>query len=601
MKTGKLVLMNSLISIFTICQASAGVFDDVKIWWHLDYDANNDGIVQVNELRDQTDWGTHATPGASGHHAVSITTPDVIKWTNNVPITSGGLPYGNMAIVMAPATNFSEGAKLCWPEVIRINDAAVSGSSTMLCRFRWDGDAYDSTEPGWLINNGLRWADQAIDGRGWIFGFRPDGGNHYLHILIGNQGYDYPNFPLKKGIWYEAGVILTDNGEADTIEFFLWPEDYWPDEEARTANSGLTFQTLNTSAITNVLAEGMRDVLIGGETQYDSLSTEPQARKGFRGALNYFAIWDRALSHNEMLEAFGYHSPLLSIGMKNNNNNELITESEAAAIYDIGDPWHTFSRAVTTGFPETTIRAVLTELQAQQNYALHIDIVNTDNSQPAKLELIVNSTTNETFSGLPHQQLFWEIPASQLMVGTNLFVIRYTGGPAAWVSWDWLEISGSWQVGFDNNTQSEFTQESHYSTDYLISDPVWKHVRRAITGYSGADIMRLNFTLSQAMIDRYDFTYIVDIRDQGFASPAPQPPYPVTLKINGNIITNGMAVADNTIVSFQLPDSLLTNGNNAIQWKMETVPSTTWLQFDYHRLEMTLPPGPPKGTLILVR
>ena len=74
MKTGEFGLMCSLITLSASRQVSAGVFDDVKVWWHLGYDAS------------------------------SITTPDGIELTKSVPITSGGPPYGNMAIVMVPAT-----------------------------------------------------------------------------------------------------------------------------------------------------------------------------------------------------------------------------------------------------------------------------------------------------------------------------------------------------------------------------------------------------------------------------------------------------------------------------------------------------------------
>ena len=602
----------------------AGVFDDVKLWWHLDFDSNSDGIAQLDEIRDQTDWGDLTTKGSSGHHAYNMSTPDSIDWTNGVPITSGGLPYGDMALEFQPQTNIvytyttnqvevvttnetnevstnmvdvvtTNSINQCWPETMKVLNASVAGDSTILCRFRWDGPAMETwNQPSWIVNNALNWSGWL----GWMFGVRRYDNNYYLGMYIGQEPQYYYGVPLVRGKWYEAGAILRDNGTSDTVTFYLWPEDYWEDETQQNDKSGLTWQTYNSTRITNHVTSA--DIYVGGESQYWSLGTGDNASKSFRGALNYLAMWDRALSHNEMLEAFGYHTPLVTLGINNGDNQELIIESQGSSVYDVGDPWHTMPRAVTTGLPESTIRTELTDLQAEQNYVVHIDTVSTASSLPADIELIVNSTTNETISAVPGQQLFWDVPPEQLASGTNTFTIRYVGGEASWLSWDWLEIAGSWQVGYDNGDQWEFVREAYYSPDYFLSDPVWKHLRRAIVGHAPVDKLRLNFSLSQEIIDRYDFTYTAEIRAQGKGTGVTNEiPFPVTLKINDHIITNGLAVPDNTAVSFELPDSVLTNGNNSIEWIMEPEASI-WSQFDYHKMEMALPPGPPKGTILIL-
>ncbi|MDD2600993.1 MAG: hypothetical protein PHO37_17510 [Kiritimatiellae bacterium] len=350
MKTNRVGVL-LLLSTLAASQTLAGVFDDVKMWWHLDYDANNDGIVQVDELRDQTDWGTTTTKGNTGYHALNIDTPDAIAWINNVPITSGGLPYGGMAIVMAPVTNTyytyttnqvgvvtTNSVKQCWAETIKVSNAAVKGSCTILCRFRWDGPAMETwNEPGWIVNNALNY-DKWL---GWMFGVRKSDDNYFLGMYIGREAQYYWDVPLIRGTWYEAGAILRDNGVNDSVTFYLWPEDYWPDEDSRTELSGLTWKTYNSTKVTNVLTSA--DILIGAEEQFWSLSSSQNATKSFRGALNYLAIWERDLSHNEMLEAFGYHSPLLTIGIKNNNNTELRIESQT--------PWSMTSATPGTQCP----------------------------------------------------------------------------------------------------------------------------------------------------------------------------------------------------------------------------------------------------------
>ena len=162
--------------------------------------------------------------------------------------------------------------------------------------------------------------------------------------------------------------MLRDNGTDDTVTFYLWPEDTWEDFMDQDMKSGLTWKTYNSSSVTNELKN--YDIRIGGEVMIWNWGSNANVTKSFRGALNYLALWDRDLSHNEVLEAFGYHSPLLTIGCNDNNIKELTDESYTDSLYDIGDPWHTMPRAVTHTNPDLVIRAHLTEMQAQQNYVM---------------------------------------------------------------------------------------------------------------------------------------------------------------------------------------------------------------------------------------
>lgn len=119
--------------------ARGGVYDDCAAWWHFDYDPNADYKADVDEIRDQRDWGTAANKGVTGKHATSVHGPSGgPQWidTPELVTPAGGQNYGRKSILFQPAVDSKTN---CWPNTFRVSNLYLAGDVTLVTRFRWDG------------------------------------------------------------------------------------------------------------------------------------------------------------------------------------------------------------------------------------------------------------------------------------------------------------------------------------------------------------------------------------------------------------------------------------------------------------------------------
>ena len=557
-------------------QLHAGVYDDVKAWWHFDYDADSDDMADLGEIRDQLDWGTAAAAGSSGFHADYIYGIDGGPgWTNEVVSPAGGNTYGGKSMYFQAPTNATGAA---WSDSFRIADTALSlnNSATIVTRFRWEGYANASEQKvAWIYNNGLGWADYT----GWMFGIR-DGSafSGSLGMYVGRTPYTLSSISVTTGVWYEAAAVLTDNGTSDTIEFYLWKE-----------GGTLKYQKLNSSAVTN--ASPSITTTIGAESSNNGYSTG-NSIKCFKGAINHIAVWDRALSYEEIVEAFGHPQPLLQVGINNTTQNELRDENEVDETYYPGDPWHTMPRAVKTG-KDAILKIPMTSTETSLDYALYLNTYGTDaESSTADISLIVNNNTNKTYTLGRHDEAYWLIPKEDLISGTNTFTLHYNGGTSAYLTFDWLQLCGSWQVGYDNNSAGEFVIEGSVPDDYYVTDPDWMHLERALTSY-GQPTINIHFALSSEMLRKYRhlYTYTTRVVSQSGAGT-----HAFSIAINGTNIYSTAGLPNSTLVSVDVPTEYMNPGMNEINLIYDDTSASSYMQFDFHRLEVR----PFYGTVILI-
>ena len=570
---------NSLIFLIawgTLIAASVrgGVYDDCAAWWHFDYDPDADNQADLDEIRDQRDWGTTAAKGSSGKHATAIRGafggPQWIDTPEATP--AGGQNYGRKSMLFQTAVDSQTN---CWPDTFLVSNLQLAGDVTLVTRFRWDGYPTELEKTSWLFNTGMEWNKYF----GWLFGVSS---NTYPRLMFYSQKNSYQmDVPVTPGIWYDVALVVKDNSvtePTDTVEFYLWPQ-----------NGALSYRKYTTAAITNAI--GTMGCIVGCEASPTSY-TGGNARKSFKGAVNHLAVWNRALSSVEVNEAFGSPQPLFHIGLKNNRSEDLRIESETDSDYLPGDPWHTMRRAVTAGSPQATIKLPLNARQAALGCFFHLRTQSAEAGKSADLRLIVNAVTNATRTAVAGQDLFWHIAPGSLADGTNSVTIQYVSGPSSYMSFDWLELAGSWQVGYDDNNQAEFTVEGSAPDDFFVTNPNWKQLERAIS--SGDTNVNVHFFLSGELAEKYDFVYTTRIISQGNGGTN----HAFSVDLNQTTLASFDPVRDGTLVTLPLSRGLLQKGNNMIKIRYDEDPAIGgYLQFDFHRLEI-LPF--PRGSVLLL-
>jgi hypothetical protein len=169
--------------------------------------------------------------------------------------------------------------------------AAQGGAQTMLTRFYWDGYATDRPDArmGWIVNNGMTGPSGAGagggGGRGWLFGIRQD--KLAVHMTTDAGSFDSDRLTLEPGKWYDAAIVFDDRGDNDptndTVTLYLRPAG-----ERRL---------LSQTAPRPVPVEAGPSMVIGGESLGVGASNH---RKAFRGAIDYVAFWDHALTESQI-------------------------------------------------------------------------------------------------------------------------------------------------------------------------------------------------------------------------------------------------------------------------------------------------------------
>jgi hypothetical protein len=440
----------------------------------------------------------------------------------------------------------------------------LKGSSTIITRFRWDGYAFNSNNQGWLYNNGYAlWADKI----GWLFGIQSSGGVDRLSLLVGQTYFNLVSAVITPGKWYEAAAVLTDNGpgDTDTVELFLWSD-----------NNERYYQKSVTSAVTNASATAT-GTIIGAQVHATNYGGG-NSLKAFKGAVNHIAVWDRALSYSEVLEAFCHPQPGIQIGINNGSISDYRDLSEFnTAPYTKGEPWSLMPQGVTDIHRDAILKVPLAFHEKSLNYVLNVRAL-IDSDQTAGLTLIVNDTTNVTQRARNGKDLYWFIPSGQLAIGTNSFVLRYDSGPASHIHFDRLEIGGAWQIGYEDNSTAEFESQFKVSDRFYVTNPNWKQAGRAIGLAHSKTNTHLHFFLSEELTLKYLFAYTVRIIAQSSEGTIP-----FSINHNGKLVQSCTPVTNGTYVTTLFEPGQMVSGENVISLRYDSS-EPGYMQFDFHRL-----------------
>lgn len=249
--------------------------------WKFD-GASSGFVTNANQIVDSS---------GNGHNANAMTNPGNtnISWAP-VPLTGPGgagtidpFVTEGRGVSLQPLLVSSGPTDTVAAVGFQVNNFSVKGSATIATRFLWDGLISDDggANMAWLYGNGFGVSN------GWLFGIQNSGSTSYLRLFQLNFTTFDSAYAMQTGIWYDAVVVLNENiesgGTGDSVDFYIQP------------SSGALFTTNRTGTIwTNAALTS----LIGNETLGTGTGNQ---RKAFDGTIDYIALWDRALTQEEVL------------------------------------------------------------------------------------------------------------------------------------------------------------------------------------------------------------------------------------------------------------------------------------------------------------
>ena len=400
------------------------VFDDVGLWIKGAYDRDDDVGMDYNDLR-------HAFSASSKFSNLLQwgAATNCVRRYEHVTCPYAGTVMSNVPCIYMPRNIDAEGK--IHPRHFQISGGinVTNCNSTLVIRVRPDDPLADSN---WLCG-----------GIGYMVGFARDTDNEgYLKLRGYCGGWTNPDgFKVKTGDWIDLAVRPADSG----IEFFA------------VTNGGVLWSTLIKTSVPQNTTN--TTFYVGFyQSGYSSWSpvdlTGSSVRKGaFVGSIQSIALWNRSLSNDEIREAFASpRTDICRIGLMNGSGGEFI-KSEPDGKTVNPDDWYSMPKELPAG-KSMDIEFTLREHEYSLPQILRIaGVAGTDSG----VELSVKVNGIDAPKSIPVEatavnSLF--LPGKFFRSGKNTLAL--TNASSGKVCFDALSLGGSWQLGFEDGSRSEF-------------------------------------------------------------------------------------------------------------------------------------------------
>ncbi|MBR3221498.1 MAG: hypothetical protein IKF72_04630 [Kiritimatiellae bacterium] len=407
------------------------VFSDAKSWHQGFVDVNGDGVMNVGKtefpesllLADPnnaahnvtigTIWGSTAVSGV--HTSVVLRTENVINpytkvnWSETVAY----LPQ-DVAMDGDKLKYWSAGAHPASPFTVDLTKEC-----TFFIRFKWSGESPAGNDmPNYILGAG----DSGVYG--------------FVVSVMSNGCYN----TYSGGIWSK-----TWNGTSDVR---VKPNE-WTDFAVTVKNRKLTIYSYQESSddIATLEVTGNAttrtgtpngNVLLGismdGACGYEWSTTAGRLR-AFRGSIQSYAAWERALSADEVRQVFAWPaSDLVRLG----------TANDSAQEFTGGDAPTTFSFDVAA---------------KDAGLAQVLRMTATSTSAAGTFSVSLNGAAIGSLTVSPGKTALFPIKKNLTVAGANTITLTRTSSDP--VAIDAIALGGGIQIGSANGTSSEFAPETY--------------------------------------------------------------------------------------------------------------------------------------------
>ena len=455
----------ALSGFFVACLAfaahgSTNVFNDAVFWFRGGKDLNSDGYIRQGEFFDDL----HADDPTHANHKMSMSTSyytgDSAGFRANAvirsePVVFPALGKGvvkNMRVLRISnvAVKPSGSTKNYYlPFVVNPHsvfaDNNISNKYTIVSRVKLDEDGLDRDECLFKIG----YSASAKQGMYLSLAKSPassgitDIGSRYIKgKCTPNSGSDDAsfNFPIRipTNTWVDLAVVV---GNGKLRVGIATPES--------SANHGdnPTIAFAETDMWTDncpLLSDGYRMFCFNGQTAPKEANAADQTC--FIGSVQQLAIWGRALSDQEVMEAFGMPRPaIFRIGFDNGSSHEFGgTRSGSSQEIDGLGSWQDIANTMKVG---DTWTVNFTALRDEANLAQILTIKSLPDSATATIEPRLNDQSLGEMRMAKDGCAFWPVPKELISAGENTLVIERKNGGGDVFKIDAMELGGSLGVG----------------------------------------------------------------------------------------------------------------------------------------------------------
>ena len=591
----KKILM--MVAAMAAAYAFGGVYDDCVYLFEGGLDANGNGLFSTGELRDEL----HANPSHANNGAVVSGYSDCAIFRNEpVPYQSAGISTQNVQCLYMPQTVKVSGTTTnyfpVWYAMPFLRDYCTTNVYSAVFRVRADYDPL--SKGGWMMNFGYTKNDIAV-GQGWLLGLIWDKTAQAFRLnshAPGSSGKSWGDANIPTNTWIDIGVVVTGNV---VRAYRAYTGRGSPSSgttaslDAFTAHSATFKSSAGVAPNLTMLRENIR---FGGQAfnstakNYSSV-TDDNLKKYFAGSVRRMAFWNRALTEEEVREAFGRPRPdIVRIGAANGNADEFASDAAATATVDAFGAWRDFSASLRAG----DARNVTFPLSANESDLPQLLRIKTlAGGGSGTLRVSLNGTTVTSRPIVAGQPFVTILPARAFVTGANTLTLTRTDANGTAIAIDALAVGGSWQVGKNDRKTDEFTYGVPLSSyDTYVNAFAWN--RAANAKETGTSALNLYVTVLEEAA-RYGLHF--ETRTRNTYALTTTPNTKLTVSVNGvtkkELTGLGGSVWEDIALDFE-PGELPVGVNN-IRF---SITDGGCYYFDYHRFQL-VPPS--DGTYLIVR
>ena len=577
--------------------AFGGVYDDCVYLFEGGLDANGNGLFSTGEIRDEL----HANPSHAHNQGTVYGYADGAIFRNEpVPYQSAGISTQNVQCLYMPQTVKVSGTTTnyfpVWYAMPFLRDYCTTNVYSAVFRVRADYDPL--SKGGWMMNFGYTKNDIAA-GQGWLLGLIWDKNAQAFRLnshAPGSSGKSWGDADIPTNTWIDIGVVVTGNV---VRAYRAYTGRGSPSSGATAGLDAFTAHsaTFKTSAgVAPNLTMLRENIRFGGQAfnstakNYSSV-TDDNLKKYFAGSVRRMAFWNRALTEQEVREAFGRPRPdIVRVGAANGNSDEFALDAAATATVDAFGTWRDFPAALRAG----DTRNVTFPLSANEsNLPQLLRIKTLADGGSGTLRVSVNGTTVASRPIVAGQPFVAILPAQSFVTGANTLTLTRTDANGATIAIDALAVGGSWQVGKNDRKTDEFTYGVPLSSyDTYVNTFAWN--RAANAKETGTSALNLYVTVLEEAA-RYGLHF--ETRTRNTYALTTTPNTKLTVSVNGvtkkELTGLGGSVWEDIALDFE-PGELPVGVNN-IRF---SITDGGCYYFDYHRFQL-VPPS--DGTYLIVR
>lgn len=526
----------------------ASPFDDAKFWFNGGSPSHGDGMAESGDFFD----AVHANDSAHVNHTCKFYGHEANRRIEiqNVTFPLSGETKATQVLQLRDMRYQSEGKTWSYPGVLSLHalrdnlvkDGAPSEKFTVILRFRRDGTLPDANKGEWLLQWGYG------NKGGFLFGFEGNECNDkgedvgkYLRCYCWQPGsdgkaaqsqikfYNDAQLYLPTNVWTDLGISV----DGDRLQVVMArakcirPSSVATWRPYPVIGLGSVSGCMKTTAF--FTGDGSSDAkfstscfALGAQAgaTFDApkeVTTADYTPATVSGAYQQLAIWDRALSIEEMLDAFGEARPMIAkVGLGNESSDEFggIRPSDGKQTIDAEGSCADASSIFVSGDEMTiTFNGRANESGLRQIASFKTTMV----SGGGRISLNVNAVDCGVCEVFPGKVAKWNVPGRAMISGQNKVLLKRVDNGVGSVEMDCFTLGGSWQVGVLGDGDA-YARDSEIVADYQ----------------GGADVNPLHWT---SMFATYGSSNNIRIRfwsDEVVAKCATsQLTIPMTLHVNG--------------------------------------------------------------------